>query len=171
MIQLEPFSENDFERLIAWVDNKELLMTIAGPYFSFPLTEEQLHAYTSDAKSYSFNIVDAAENIIIGHAEIRESGNGIFKIDKLLIGDKASRGKGLCQPIMQLLVNYAFTQLHATTVELNVFDWNTAAIKCYERTGFVMNADKTTSFPVGDKVWTAMNMQIKKPAKQKLPLG
>jgi len=160
MIKLEPFREKDFERFIAWVDNKELLMTIAGPYFSYPLTADQLQAYLNDAKSYAFNIVDSDENTIIGHAEIRESGNGIFKIDKLLIGDKASRGKGLCQPIMQLLTGHAFTQLQATTVELNVFDWNTAAIKCYERTGFVINANKTMSFPVGDKIWTVLNMGI-----------
>ena len=160
MINLEPFTERDFERLIAWIDNKELLMTIAGPYFSFPLTKAQLHTYLNDAKSHSFNIVDATENIIIGHAEILESGDDIFKIDKLLIGDKASRGKGLCQPIMQLLVDYAFTQLQATTVELNVFDWNTAAIKCYERTGFVINADKAASFPIGDTIWTVLNMRM-----------
>lgn len=162
MIKLEPFTERDFERLITWIDNKELLMTIAGPYFSFPLTEAQLQAYLNDAKSHSFNIVDVNENTVIGHAEIRESGDGVFKIDKLLIGDKASRGKGLCQPIMRLLANYAFTQLQATTVELNVFDWNAAAIKCYEKTGFVINADKTTSFPMDDKVWTALNMQMEK---------
>ena len=162
MIKLEPFTEKDFERLIAWVDNKELLMTIAGPYFSYPLTEEQLQAYLNDVKSYAFNIVNTEENTIIGHAELRESGNGIFKIDKLLIGDKASRGKGLCQPIMQLLTDHAFTQLRATTIELNVFDWNTAAIKCYERTGFVINVNETISFVVGEKVWTALNMSIER---------
>lgn len=162
MIQLEPFTEKDFERLIAWIDNKELLMTIAGPYFSFPLTGEQLHAYLNDVKSHSFNIVDTNENTIIGHAEVRESGNGIFKIDKLLIGNKASRGRGLCQPIMQLLVDYAFTQLQAPTVELNVFDWNITAIKCYEKTGFIINSDKTASFLIGDKTWTVLNMQIEK---------
>ena len=162
MIKLEPFTEKDFERFIEWVDNKELLMTIAGPHFSYPLTKDQLQVYLNDAKSYSFNIVDTNENTVIGHAEIRELGDGIFKIDKLLIGDKASRGKGLCQPIMQLLVGHAFTQLQATIIKLNVFDWNTAAIKCYERTGFVIDPNNTMSFVVGDKVWTALNMSIEK---------
>jgi len=162
MIQLTPFTEKDFERFISWVDNKELLITIAGNYFSYPLTVDQLKAYLDDEKSYPFNIIDTDENKTIGHAEICEMSNEIFKIDKLLIGDKLSRGKRLCQPIMRALADHAFTQLHASIVELNVFDWNTAAIKCYDRTGFVINADKTASFEVGDKKWTALNMTIEK---------
>ena len=162
MIQLTPFTEKNFERFISWVDNKELLITIAGNYFSYPLTADQLHAYLDDEKSYSFNIIDTAENKTIGHAEICNQGNAIFKIDKLLIGDRSSRGKGLCQPIMQALVDYAFTKLHASIIELNVFDWNISAIKCYERTGFIINPRKTALFEVGDKKWTALNMSIEK---------
>ena len=162
MIQLTPFTEKDFNRFISWIDNKELVVTIAGNYFSYPLTGTQLKAYLDDEKSYSFNIVDTDENKVIGHAEICKSGTDLFKIDKLLIGDMSSRGKGLCQPVMQALVDHAFTQLHASTVELNVFDWNTAAIKCYEKAGFIFNADKTAFFEVGDKKWKALNMQVEK---------
>ena len=162
MIKLEPFTEKDFEKLTAWVDSKELLITIAGNYFSYPLTAHQLRAYLDDEKSYSFNIVDTDENKIIGHAEICKPGNAIFKIDKLLIGDKISRGKGLCRPIMQALVDHAFTELHASIIELNVFDWNIPAIKCYEKTGFGINTDKAALFEAGDKKWTALNMTIEK---------
>ncbi|HEX5150363.1 MAG TPA: GNAT family protein [Parafilimonas sp.] len=162
MIQLMSFAEKDFERFVSWIDSKELLITIAGNYFSYPLIADQLRTYLDDEKSYSFNIVDTDENKIIGHAEICETGSKIFKIDKLLIGNRSSRGKGLCYPVMQALVHHAFTQLHASMVELNVFDWNTAAIKCYEKTGFKINAGKTAFFEAGDKKWIALNMQIKK---------
>ena len=30
MIQLEPFQRTDFDRLINWIDNEALLITIAG---------------------------------------------------------------------------------------------------------------------------------------------
>jgi len=163
MIKLKPFTSDDFQQLISWIHSKELLVTIAGNYFSYPLTVEQLNAYLKDVNSHSFNIVDTATNSIIGHAEIYKTGNGIYKIDKLIIGDTASRGKGLCQPVMKALADHAFIQLQATTVELNVFDWNTAAIRCYQKSGFVINADKTALFTIGDEQWTALNMiaQIK----------
>lgn len=162
MIQLEPFTEKDFDQLIAWVDNSELLITIAGSYFSYPLTKEQLCKYLLDEKSHSFNIADTDVNKVVGHAELVNMGNDLYKIDKLLIGDKGQRGKGTGEKVMNLLVQYAFEKLNATTVELNVFDWNTSAIRCYEKTGFKINEAKSATFKVGDKEWLALNMTISK---------
>ena len=36
-VRLEPFSEADFERLIAWSPTPEFLLQWAGPLFTFPL--------------------------------------------------------------------------------------------------------------------------------------
>jgi RimJ/RimL family protein N-acetyltransferase len=143
-------------------NSKELLMTIAGPVFSYPLTTEQLQTYLGDKNSHSFTVVDLSEDRVIGHAEITSSGAGTFKIDKLIIGDKSNRGKGIGEEVIQKLLAHAFTKLDANTVELNVFDWNIAGIRCYEKCGFVMNPGKQASFPVGDKNWIALNMAIGK---------
>ena len=161
MIKLEPFTQQDFKRMIAWIDSNETLITIAGHYFSFPLTEDQLERYLNDANSYSFNIIDTEENQVIGHAEIVSSGDNNFKIDKLII-DPLSRGKGVGQQVMKELVNYAFTQLQATTIELYVFEQNRAAIRCYEKTGFVISTNIIGSFLVGDEYWNAFSMMINK---------
>ena len=45
MIELKPFTENDFEIFKAWAANAEELFQFAGPVFSFPLTDEQLRNY------------------------------------------------------------------------------------------------------------------------------
>ena len=63
---------------------------------------------------------------------------------------------------MNLLVQYAFEKLNASIIELNVFDWNTSAIRCYEKTGFKINEAKSATFKVGDKEWLALNMQVNK---------
>ena len=131
MIKLEPFTEDNFQQLISWMHSKELLLTIAGNYFSYPLTGNQLDAYLKDTNSCAFNVIDTTETRIIGHAELYKKDSGMYKIDKLIIGDAASRGKGLCQPIMQLLIDYAFNVLHAKKIELNVFDWNTQTKQDY----------------------------------------
>lgn len=162
MIQLTAFTEKDFERLIEWVDSSELLITIAGPHFSFPLTAEQLRKYLLDEKSHSFNIVDTDENKVVGHAELINMDNNLFKIDKLIIGDKNQRGKGTGEKVMNLLVQHAFEKLHATTVELNVFDWNNSAIRCYEKTGFKINPAKSEMYKVGNKEWAVLNMLLSK---------
>ena len=85
-----------------------------------------------------------------------------MKIDKLIIGDKSNRGKGTGQKVIEALLDYSFTKLDAQVVELNVFDWNTAGIRCYEKCGFQFNQDKQANFQVGDKAWLALNMTVEK---------
>jgi RimJ/RimL family protein N-acetyltransferase len=161
MISLVPFTESDFDLMISWIDSEELLVTIAGTDFTYPLTPDQLSAYLRIRNSRSFTIIDAVLNKKVGHAEIVSSGQGLYKIDKLLVGDRSLRGKGLGQTIIQELLQYAFLKLNASAVELNVFDWNTAGIRCYEKCGFVLNRQKKKSFQVGNKTWIALNMIIK----------
>jgi len=74
MIKLIPFSSSDFDALISWVDNEELLVTIAGTVFSYPLTKEQLQTYLGTENSYSFTVVDSSQSKKIGHTEIILSG-------------------------------------------------------------------------------------------------
>ena len=158
MIVLTPFKHEDFERLIRWIDSKELLVTIAGEDWTYPLTNGQLETYLDEAKSHSFNLYDPAQNTVIGHAEILVVSVGTCKIDKLLI-DPAQRGKGICQSAINCLLHYAFDNLAVHTVELNVFDWNIAAIRCYEKCGFEINPEKQSTFQMGDQQWVALNMR------------
>lgn len=168
MIRLEPFSRDDFAKLISWIDSRELLVTIAGDVFSFPLTEDQLKSYLEDKNSHSFNLVDAISGATIGHAEILLAGDDLYKIDKLLIGDVSNRGKGIGQQVIRELLAYCFTMLNAKVVELNVFDWNIGGIRCYEKCGFKFNPDKKSTFQVDDRIWTTLNMTIEKSEQKKL---
>ena len=161
MINLKPFQQEDFDRLIRWIDNPELLITIAGNVWSYPLTIAHLQHYLDDAKSYAFNIVETPQDIVVGHAEIILANDGTGKIDKLFV-DPSRRGKGFCPKVINRLLTYAFDKLPVHTVELNVFDWNTAGIRCYERSGFSFRPEMKQLFPLGEKTWTALNMSISK---------
>jgi len=168
MITLEPFQESDFDALISWIDTKELLVTIAGNVFTFPVTHDQLQKYLEDNKSVSFTIRDGNSNNAIGHAEIVLATDGTCKIDKLLIGDKSQRGKGIGEQVMNELVRYAFEQLPVHTVELNVFDWNKAGIRCYEKVGFIMNPGKVMYFEVNGESWLTLNMILTRDSWNKM---
>ena len=124
MIRLEPFQPGNFDRLISWIDSEALLITIAGTEFSFPLTHDQLHRYLLISDSYLFNVVDADDQEVVGHAQLIRSGDKMYKIDKVIIGDKSNRDKGRGQHVINALLAYAFENLNAEIVELNVFDWN-----------------------------------------------
>ena len=45
MIELKPFTENDFPIFKSWIHSEEELFQFAGPIFTYPLTDEQLTKY------------------------------------------------------------------------------------------------------------------------------
>ena len=169
-IKLEPFKQEHYLDLISWIPNEEMLMQFAGPGFTFPLTFQQLDASLSDPNRISFNVVSKETNTVIGHCEIYVSDNSA-KLGRILIGDPGYRGKGLGQQIVQSLLHYTFTQLNKPVAELNVFDWNTGAIKCYEKVGFTINPNKKLERKVNDQTWIAINMTIDRSRYEELQPG
>lgn len=160
MVTLVPFTESDFDRLINWVDSPELLMTIAGPAYTFPLTADQLMKYVDDPQSVAFNVVDTGSNEVIGHAEIITTAGNTRKLDKVLIGETQRRGRGVGTALMSELLRKSFEDREVEVVELNVFDWNAGARKCYEKVGFTINPSKVQVVEFGDKRWITLNMII-----------
>jgi RimJ/RimL family protein N-acetyltransferase len=53
------------------------------------------------------------------------------------IGASEYRGKGYGQDALRLILNYAFAELNLYRIGLSVIAYNHAAIKAYERAGFV----------------------------------
>ena len=163
MIKLTPFEEEDFEKLISWIENEESLVQFAGSVvFKYPLTKEQLVIYISDDKRFAFKVIDTKTNETIGHAEIYLVKPDMSRLCRILIGKKEYRGKGIGQQIMQQLKDYSFDILNVEFVELNVYDWNIYAIKCYEKVGFKINSKVSSTTEVGGNIWTAINMRVKK---------
>ncbi|MBC7934119.1 MAG: GNAT family N-acetyltransferase [Rhizobacter sp.] len=160
-IRLDKFDNTNYKDLISWIDNEEALMQFAGPLFKFPLTPEQLDDSLNDKNRIAFRVVNHQTDLSIGHCEIYISENSV-KLGRILIGDKEQRGKGMGRQIVNLLLDFTFYKLNKTVAELNVFDWNVGAIKCYERVGFSINPGKKQERKIKDQIWTALNMTIDK---------
>lgn len=162
MIRLEAFTIHDFDRLISWIKDEETLIQFGGALFTFPLTIEQLTRYVTDEKRHIYKVVNPARNITLGHAEIYFSEDGIPKLCRILIGEESLRGKGFGKQIIHKLLKISFNNNETKTVELNVFDWNIVAIKCYEKCGFVLNKNVRRMIQVNNKTWASVNMRIDK---------
>ena len=162
MIELRQFDKTDFDRLISWIDSEKFMIQFAGPIFTFPLTTEQLEKYISDKNRLPFKVIMIKTGKVIGHAEIYNSKKSTAKLCRILIGDKDLRGKGLGEKIVNELVEFSFNKLNAVIVELNVYNWNTSAIKCYEKVGFIVNPSKSKTTQYGNNEWTAINMTLDK---------
>lgn len=158
MIRLEKFDATAYDTLISWVENEEALMQFAGPGFSFPLTARQLDDSLEDENRWAFKVVPENTQMMVGYCEVYLTDRAAC-LGRILIGDRL-RGKGIGTEIVRRLVAFSFLELGRTKAELNVFDWNTTAIKCYERVGFVVNTDRHFEREVKGQMWKALNMVL-----------
>ena len=159
MITLHPFSDDDFARLRSWIDSEALLTQFAGPIFRYPLTDGQLRDYIAEPQRRSFRV--EYDRQIIGHAEVMLSEDGVAKLCRILIGNPARRGRGLGEQIIRALVEVCWQKFDAREIELNVYDWNVGAIRCYEKVGFVRQPEKSFVSTVNGQDWTAVNMILR----------
>jgi RimJ/RimL family protein N-acetyltransferase len=97
---------------------------------------------------------------MIAYAEIYVTTENIASLDKIIIGDPKLRGKGIGLQIMQQLLFISFIILGTEIATLNVFDWNTSAIRCYEKAGFRINKEKTRNMEYKGSSWLVLNMYI-----------
>ncbi len=75
MIRLEYFDKTDFQQLMMWVDNEELLKNWCGSLFNFPLTEKSLDWYLQGSnrprsKVFIYKVIENATGKIIGHISL-----------------------------------------------------------------------------------------------------
>jgi RimJ/RimL family protein N-acetyltransferase len=163
MVRLEKFTTSDFPQWLAWIDSYETLVQFAGATtFKFPVTVEQLQSYCDKADRQIFKVIHVADDKNIGHAELLFLGEGKARICRVLIGNKNYRGLGIGQAIIEALVTKAYGELQMSYLELNVYDWNISAIKCYEKVGFRINPNEIKYSEFDGKKWKALNMIIEK---------
>jgi RimJ/RimL family protein N-acetyltransferase len=162
MVKIEKFGYEDFDRLISWVESLEDLIQFSGSLFQFPLTRQQLDGYIAVSNRLTYRVIYIPTNNVIGHGEISILNESTCLLCRLLIGEKSLRGQGLGQEMVKLLLGVAFNELGAIKVELNVYDWNLPAIRCYEKEGFLIIPDKIYKIEVNGQIWTALNMTVEK---------
>lgn len=176
-IALQPFDPADIDRMLGWIDTPEELMLWSGTHFTFPLTADQLESRYQRAVTSTdmrmFKVVDTATGTHIGHIELTDIDlvNENAKISCVLLGDRAYRGKGLGSQMIDLLLDCGFGELNLHRITLFVFDTNTAAIRAYERSGFVTEGRIREVRKLGDTYWSLYQMGIlQREWQQKKPL-
>jgi RimJ/RimL family protein N-acetyltransferase len=168
MIRLEFFTKDDFKQLIAWIHNEHLLTNWSGSLFRFPLTEESLDWYieeTNDLKNSDaliYKAVDTNTGNVVGHISLGgiSRKNRSARISRVLIGDTAVKGRGFCTAMINEITRIGFTELNLHRISLGVYDFNTAAIRCYEKAGFVQEGLQRDILRYGNEFWSILEMSI-----------
>lgn len=170
MIKLEYLDKEGIRQIIEWNRDSSAayLMQWAGPWFKYPLTEEQYETYFSYGANYEgsdtfiYKIIDEETNRMIGTIEFGKIDlcNKSAHIGKFLIGEKSYRGKGVGKEVLNKLLKMGFEKFGLHKISLGVFDFNTGAIKCYEGVGFKKEGLLRGHRKVGDSYWNLYEMSI-----------
>jgi RimJ/RimL family protein N-acetyltransferase len=138
-LSLGPIDLADLPAYTRWVNDPEIQVYLNRPW---PISEEEeagrLRALIESDDSVGFAIRLREGDRLIGRSAIwkihRVNRDGLFTI---FIGATGERDRGLGREATALTAVYAMERLGLNRLELEVFDYNERAIRCYESLGFV----------------------------------
>jgi RimJ/RimL family protein N-acetyltransferase len=131
---------------VKWLNDWELRRLLA-PNLPHPYTMEDEEGWFNrlrdERDSRVFAVLTNAEGRLLGNCSLhridwtnRHAMFGIF------IGDKNDRRKGYGRDATRVLLRYAFEEAGLNRIELEVFSFNTSAIRLYEKVGFRMEGTR-----------------------------
>jgi RimJ/RimL family protein N-acetyltransferase len=182
MIRLEYFNKSDFKQLIEWINNEPLLISWAGSLFRYPLDEDKLEWYIEDTNNIHesdalvYKAIDTKNENVVGHISIGSisRSNKSARITRVLVSSTC-QGKGICQGMIKAAIKIGFEDLDLHKISLGVYEFNTAAIRCYEKAGFVTEGILRDTLKYDDNYWSLVEMSIledewrKKYLKEEVP--
>lgn len=162
LIKLESLKRSDFKQLINWIDSEEFLIKWSGNAFTYPLNDQQLEQYIESTNTLAFKVIDEESKEVIGHISLGQIDNinKSARVGKVLVGDTKMRGRSIGKHMMKAVLQVAFEELKLHRVTLGVYDFNTSAISCYEKIGFVKEGLLRESKKVGETYWNLWEMSM-----------
>lgn len=167
MIELRYFTSSDFKQLIEWSGDEAFMLQWAGPQFQYPLTEDQLTQYIEGANDplksdrLIYKAMDQASGQTVGHISLRiERENRSGRIGRVLVGSSHTRGAGIGLQMINAVLKIGFDELKLHRISLGVFDFNHAAIRCYEKAGFIREGLLRDARKYQDSYWNLIEMSM-----------
>jgi RimJ/RimL family protein N-acetyltransferase len=166
MVGLALFVEADIDRLISWIPSPRVLSEWAASGFSHPFTRTQMEARMQEMAARGgrmFKVLDRDQSVV-GHVELGsiDHVHRSLRIGRVVVAPH-HRGRGIGTALMRAALTVAFEQLQMHRVELSVFDFNRAAIACYERVGFRREGVRRDVLRFADEYWSEIVMSMLAP--------
>jgi [ribosomal protein S5]-alanine N-acetyltransferase len=129
----------DIPQLYIYRNDAEITQLLGGFSRGYSLRdlEDWIEFHRKLTNEIIWIIADQSTDTCLGHVGLYNIDNRIRKAEfAILIGDKASWGKGLGKRVSQAVIHYGFSQLNLHRIQLEVLANNQRAIELYEKLGF-----------------------------------
>lgn len=172
-IKLRPFAAGDIATLRSWIADEAAAVQWGGVEVPFPLTDAFFAAILAECgrvpplRWAAMGILDGQP---VAHAQVAlDHRHGVGRLARILVAPER-RGAGLAVPFLAGVIAEAWTRWPLEHVELNVYTFNAAAIRTYERLGFQLEGVRRSSARVGNERWdTAMMGLLRNEAQASKP--
>lgn len=139
-LRLRAIEREDIPRFIRWLNDPEVRQFLV---LHEPLSRAKEERWFEEQLSRATELILAIE-VCAGEEWVHIGNIGLHRIDLknrtavlgIVIGEKDFWGKGYGREAIRVLLRYAFFELGLNRVELEVFAFNTRALRCYEAVGF-----------------------------------
>lgn len=165
-MRLRPYiPSKDYGYIQKWVNDERIHALWCANIIPYPLTLAEMQAaLEKDAQDWGGCAFVATEDdgrqIGFFVLAVNESNNSGFS--KYVIVDNDIRGKGYGSRMIELMLKYAFDIAGVSSVQLNVFDTNNSAKRCYAKLGFMEDSITENAFTFKNESWGRCHMVISK---------
>lgn len=138
-VALGPVRRELYPLHVTWLNDPEVAWNVFGAPVQRSFEEERdwIEAFLADPASRLWLIYRLDEGRPIGLAALTEidlpPGSATFRT---LIGEARDRGQGFGRESSELILRHAFEDLGLREIRLDVFGYNAAGIRLYQRLGF-----------------------------------
>jgi RimJ/RimL family protein N-acetyltransferase len=161
---LRDYKKEDAPIIAGWLRSEEELYKWSADRFNkYPLSGDDINEnYAPQIETGRFVPLTAEddEGNIVGHFIIRypkEDDDSSVRFGFVIL-DPSVRGKGYGKEMLRLGIEYVKERLHASRIDLGVFENNENAERCYESVGFREYSRRECEMPIG--TWKCIDMEV-----------
>lgn len=157
-MQLDFFQEQDKLRLRSWFTSQREVTQWAGPGVEWPLSDLFLQTLLDSASQKPARLLTFAArqgDVLAAVAQLGFDWDNRFACLCRVVVNPNLRGQNLAEKMLNLLIESAFFHLQPAIerIELHVYPFNKAAVRTYEKLGFVHEGVRRACVAVGDERW------------------
>ena len=154
--------KESIDSYLAWMNDLDVLQYLVRVRPMGRQEEEEWFANLSKRPDdLVFEIVPLEGGLPIGSCGLHRisSSNRSAELG-IVIGDKSLWGKGYGREAMGILCRYGFDVLNLNRIGLNVYEYNSRGVRCYERVGFKHEGRRRAARFWNGKYWDILEMGL-----------